>query len=83
MNVELGAIEAELEEQLNEHPYVTLAAVAGIGWILGRKRPWGGLLALAGLGIRTALASAVESALRENLTKRPAAARRGRSEADA
>jgi len=81
--VELGAIGAELEEQLNEHPYMTLAAVAGIGWILGRTRPWGALLALAGMGVRTALASALESALRENLSARPARARRTQSEADA
>lgn len=83
MAVELAAIEAELEEQLYEHPYMTLAAVAGIGWILGRTRPWGALLALAGVGLRTALMSAVESALRENLTTRTAQARRARTKADA
>lgn len=83
MAVELGAIGAELEEQLNERPYLTLAAVAGLGWILGRRRPWGALLALAGMGVRTALASALDSALRENLSARPARARRTRIKADA
>jgi hypothetical protein len=78
--IELGAIEAGLEEQLNERPYMTLAAVAGIGWILGRTRPWGALLALAGVGVRTVLASALENALSENLGARPARTRRKRTQ---
>jgi hypothetical protein len=68
--VELGTIEAELEAELEEHPYATLAVVAGIGWMLGRTRPWGALLALGGVVLGTALASTVESTQREGLRAR-------------
>jgi len=60
----------ELRGQLRERPYWTAAALVGVGWILGRSLPVGTLLALGGLGVRAAMAAAVEGAVRKQM--RPA-----------
>lgn len=66
MPIDFTALETELQHQLDERPYLTLAAIAALGWTLGRRRPWSALIALAGVGIRSAIASGLESALRES-----------------
>jgi hypothetical protein len=66
MPIDFAALESELQHQLDERPYVTLAAIAAVGWTLGRRRPWSALIALASVGIRSAIASGLESALRES-----------------
>jgi len=60
----------DLREQLRERPYWTTAALVGVGWILGRSLPVRTLLALGGLGVRAAMGSAIEVAVRNQM--RPA-----------
>ncbi len=61
--MELQDIAAELRLQLRDHPYRTIAAMVGAGWILGRSLPLRDFLALAGLGARVAMAAVLEDAM--------------------
>jgi hypothetical protein len=58
---------AELVGQLQERPYLTLASLVGVGWILGRGVPLRALFAIAGVGARAAVATAVERSVRDHL----------------
>ena len=57
-------IKAELVSQLRARPYGTLAAIVGVGWILGRSLPVRAVLAMAGVGARAAMAVAIEDVAR-------------------
>ncbi len=57
----------ELRTQLRERPYWTAAAIVGVGWILGRSLPLRAVLAVAGIGARTALAAALEGAVSDRM----------------
>lgn len=59
----LERFEAELRRQLRERPYWTSAMAFGVGWFIGRTLPAGALIAVAGLGARTALLASVENAV--------------------
>jgi hypothetical protein len=63
----------ELRAQLRARPYLTLAGVFGVGWVLGRSVPFRALVALAGVGARAVVASALEGAVRDGV--RPSRAR--------
>jgi hypothetical protein len=56
---------AELEQELRARPYRTLAGLVGAGWLLGRVVSTPALLALAGVGVRVALATVLVEAARE------------------
>jgi hypothetical protein len=56
-------IAEELRTQLRERPYWTTAALIGVGWILGRSLPLRAVLAVAGIGARAAVATAIEDAI--------------------
>ena len=62
--MELETLVDELIGQLRRRPYATLACVVGVGWLLGRSVPLRGVVALAGVGARAAMASTLDSALR-------------------
>lgn len=62
--MEFESVVDELSEQLRARPYMTLACLIGVGWVLGRNVPVRGMIALAGLGARAALTGALDSALR-------------------
>jgi hypothetical protein len=64
-------IVGELREQLRARPYLTLAGLVGVGWILGRGVPLRALLALAGVGARAAVATALEGAVRKGFEPGP------------
>ena len=57
----------ELRTQLRERPYWTTAAIFGVGWILGRSLPLRAVLAVAGIGARTALAAALEGVVSDRM----------------
>jgi hypothetical protein len=59
------SIYGEVTEQLRLRPYATLAGLVGLGWILGRSVPLRALVAVAGVGARAAVATAVERNVRE------------------
>lgn len=65
-----------LVEQLRARPYLTLAGLAGVGWVVGRGVSVRALFAIAGIAARAALVTTLESALREP----PASPRAGRRE---
>jgi hypothetical protein len=58
---------AELRDQLRERPYWTTAALVGAGWILGRSLPLGVLVTAAGIGVRVAVATALENVVRDRM----------------
>lgn len=60
----LESVVDELIQQLRARPYMTLACVLGVGWLLGRSVPVRGMVALAGVGARAALTGALDNALR-------------------
>lgn len=62
---------AGLRDQLRERPYWTAAALVGAGWILGRSLPLRVLVTAAGLGVRVAVATALENAVRDRVTGGP------------
>jgi endonuclease/exonuclease/phosphatase family metal-dependent hydrolase len=59
----IESLRAELQRQLRERPYWTSAMFVGLGWVIGRTLPLRAVLAVAGLGARTALAARLESAV--------------------
>ena len=63
---------ADLRQNFRERPYWTTAAIVGVGWILGRSLPLRALIAVAGIGARAAVATALEDVVRD----------RGRSRSD-
>jgi lauroyl/myristoyl acyltransferase len=65
--MEPQAIVASLRENLRERPYWTTAAFVGVGWLLGRSLPLRAVLAVAGIGARAAVASALEDAVRQRV----------------
>ena len=65
-------IAEELRWQLRERPYWTTAAIVGVGWILGRSLPLRAVLAVAGIGARTAISAALESEVSHRMRPRPA-----------
>ena len=66
-------IAEELRLQLRERPYWTLAAVVGVGWILGRSLPLRAALAVGSIGARMAIATALDDVVADCV--RPRAAR--------
>ena len=66
-------IAEELRSQLRERPYWTIAAIVGVGWVLGRSLPPRAVLAVAGIGVRAAMAAALEGVVTDRM--RPQAAR--------
>ena len=65
--MEPQAIVTSLRENLRERPYWTTAAFVGVGWILGRSLPLRAVLAVAGIGARAAVASALEDVVRQRV----------------
>ena len=61
--MDIEAMRSELRRQLRERPYWTSAVFVGLGWVLGRTLPLRAVVAVAGLGARTAIASKLESAV--------------------
>ena len=61
------AVIGELTDQLQERPYLTLAGLVGVGWILGRSVPLRALFAVAGVGARAAVAGTVERTVRDRM----------------
>jgi hypothetical protein len=66
-------IAEELRTQLGERPYWTIAAVVGVGWLLGRSLPSRTVLTVAGIGVRAVMAAVLEDVVSDRI--RPAAAR--------
>jgi hypothetical protein len=64
MNMDTQRFTKELVSQLRARPYGTLAAIAGVGWILGRAVPLRAVLAMAGVGARAAMTVAIEDVAR-------------------
>ena len=62
---------SQLRQQARAHPYLTLTASFGAGLILGGGLPLRAVIALFGLGARSAAASAFEGALRQSFGSRP------------
>ena len=60
-------IAQELRTQLRERPYWTTAALVGVGWILGRSLPLRAVLAVAGIGARAAMATAIEDVIGDHV----------------
>jgi hypothetical protein len=60
----------ELISHLRERPYATLAALVGVGWVLGRAVPLRAVLAMAGVGARTAMTVALEDVARPRTRSR-------------
>ena len=48
---DLSSLGADLQKRLDERPYATLAAIAALGWIVGRRRLWSPFVALAATGL--------------------------------
>ena len=71
--MDLQRIAEELRSQVGERPYWTIAAVVGVGWVLGRSLPTRAVLAVAGIGVRAAMGAALEDAIGDRI--RPRAAR--------
>jgi hypothetical protein len=65
-------IAEELREQLGERPYWTIAAVVGVGWVLGRSLPPRAVLAVAGIGVRAVMAAALEDVVTDRIRPRAA-----------
>jgi hypothetical protein len=65
--VDTQAVIGELTDQLQERPYLTLAGLVGVGWILGRSVPLRALFAVAGVGARAAVAGTVERTVRDRM----------------
>ena len=65
-------IAEELRSQLGERPYWTIAAVVGVGWILGRSLPLRAALAVAGIGARAVMAAALEDVVSGRVRPRAA-----------
>lgn len=63
---------AELRRNFRERPYWTTAAFVGVGWILGRSLPLRALVAVAGIGARAAVATALEDIVRGRVRPQPA-----------
>lgn len=63
-------IRASLREQLRERPYWTTGALVAVGWVLGRSLPVRALIAVAGIGARAAVASAIEDVVRDRVNGR-------------
>jgi lauroyl/myristoyl acyltransferase len=61
---------ADLRRNFRERPYWTTAAIVGVGWILGRSLPLRALIAVAGIGARAAVATALEDAVRDRVRPR-------------
>jgi hypothetical protein len=59
------ALAGDLRAQLRARPYATLIGAAGVGWMLGRSFSLRAWVALAGIGARSAVARALEGAVRE------------------
>jgi len=70
--VDFQRLAEEVRSQVRERPYWTTAAFVGVGWIIGRTLPLRAVLAMAGIGARAAMASALEHAVIERV--RPQAA---------
>ncbi len=51
MASDLATLGADLQKRLDARPYVTLAAIAALGWIVGRRRTWSAFGALVALGL--------------------------------
>lgn len=68
--MELEKLVDELIGQLRRRPYATLACVLGVGWLVGRTLPLRGVVALAGVGARAALASTLDNAVRGSVRGR-------------
>ena len=62
----------ELRSQVRERPFWTIAAIVGIGWILGRSVPLRGVLTVAGIGARAAMAAAIEDVVSGRMRPRAA-----------
>ena len=65
-------IAKELRSQIDERPYWTIAAVVGVGWVLGRSLPARAVLAVAGIGARAAMAAVLEDVVSDRLKPRGA-----------
>jgi hypothetical protein len=65
-------IAAELRKQLRDQPYWTIAAVVGVGWVLGRSLPARAVLTVAGIGLRAVMAAALEDVVSDRIRPRPA-----------
>ena len=63
-------IAEELRTQLGERPYWTIAAIVGVGWVLGRSLPPRAVLAVAGFGARAAMAAALEGVVSDRIWPR-------------
>jgi hypothetical protein len=61
--MDVESMRSELRKQFRERPYWTGAVFVGLGWVVGRTLPLRAVLAVAGLGARTALAAKLESAV--------------------
>ncbi len=61
---------ADLRQNFRERPYWTTAAIVGVGWILGRSLPLRALIAVAGIGARAAVATALEDVVRDRVRSR-------------
>jgi len=68
--MELQRLTDELRQQFRERPYWTTAAVVGVGWILGRSLPLRALIAVAGIGARAAMATALEDVVLDRVRPR-------------
>lgn len=62
-----ATVAGELFDQLRSRPYITLAGLVGVGWVLGRGVPLRALVAIAGVGARAAVATAFERGVRDHL----------------
>lgn len=51
MTSDLANLGADLQKRLDARPYATLAAIAALGWIVGRRRTWSAFVALAAIGL--------------------------------
>ena len=60
---------ADLRQNFRERPYWTTAAIVGVGWILGRSLPLRALIAVAGIGARAAVATALEDVVRDRVRR--------------
>lgn len=63
---------AELRQSFRDRPYWTTAAIVGVGWMLGRSLPLRAVIAVAGIGARAAVATALEDVVRDRARSRPA-----------
>ena len=70
--MDLQRMAEELRSQVGERPYWTIAAVVGVGWVLGRSLPPRAVLAVAGIGVRAAMGAALEDAIGGRIRSRVA-----------